>query len=112
MKKKQGHGKKARTDTPVEELSKKDTIEHYNAIMIEELNSKIDIVIDGLEATKRELRGEISAFRTEVNNRFDMVEAAIKCNADGIRELKTILDRTIIRVDDHEERLERVEKAL
>ena len=93
--------------------------EHYNAIMIEDLHSKIDLVIEGLELTRRELRAEIKAVRNDVENQFSLVHAAIRCNADGIRELRTDMqhvknrldrmedkmDHVIDRVDDHEARL-------
>lgn len=75
--------------TPVAELSKDDTIAHYNAVLIEHLDSKFDLLIEGFQAFKAEVRSEISAFRNEVYARFDIVEAAIKCNAQAIRELQT-----------------------
>ena len=39
---------KARIDTPVHELGKKDTIEHYNAIMIEEMKSMMKVFMEGV----------------------------------------------------------------
>jgi vacuolar-type H+-ATPase subunit I/STV1 len=118
MKKKQGHGKKARTDTPVEELSKKDTIEHYNAIMIEEIRSVVRAELEGMHSRMDSFEGRLESFRNEVNSRFDLVETAIKCNSQAIRELRNDMDRrfsemsdkmdhVIDRVDVHEERLTR-----
>ncbi len=105
MKKTKQRSRTAIVDTPVAELTTKQTLQHYNAIMIEEFNSKIDLVLEGMESLRHELRVDMAAFRNEVNSRFDLVEAAIKCNSQGIRELNAKMDRLSSRVDDHEERL-------
>lgn len=70
-----------------------DTVEHYNAIMIEDLHSKIELVIEGLEVLRSEFRREISSFRNEVNGRFDVVEAAIRSHSHEIRNLHSKIDR-------------------
>lgn len=138
--------KKATVTTPVNELTREETIEHYNAVMIEEIRSTIRTELEGIHSRmdsferkmdsleKRmdsfenrmdSLENRMDSFRIEVNNRFDMLEAAIKCNADGIRELrvdvnhlknettgiKDLLIHVIDRVDDHEVRLGRVEQT-
>ena len=81
---------KATIMTPVAELSPNDTIEHYNAVMIEDIRSTVKLLSEGMTTLRSELKGEISSLRTEMNGRFDVVEAAIRCNADPIRELQTM----------------------
>ena len=104
--------------TPVAELSRNDTIEHYNAVMIEDIRSSVKLLSEGMTSLRSELKGEISSLRTEMNGRFDVVEAAIRCNADNIRELqndmkdvKTSLSRIEPLIDEHEERLTRLESS-
>lgn len=115
MKKKQS---KAQVSTPVEQLTPEDSIAHYNAVMIEEIRSTVRTELEGLHTKVDSLENKMGAFRCEVNARFDTVEAAIKVNAQGIRELQTRMnhvehkiDRIIDRVDDHEERITSLETA-
>ncbi len=109
---------KATIMTPVAELSPSDTIEHYNAVMIEDIQSSVRLVAEGMDTIRVELKSEISSLRTEMNDRFDVVEAAIKCNADNIREVqtdmkdvKTSLSRIEPRIDGQEERLTELETS-
>ncbi len=102
---------KARIRTPVEKLTSEDTIQHYNAIMLEQITSKIDIVIEGMESLRRELRGEVAALRNEMNARFEVVDAAIRCNAHGIKELRSMMHQAIGRLDGHEVRITNLETA-
>lgn len=67
-------------------------VEHYNAIMIEDLHSKIDLVVEGLEGLRSEMksefktvRSEIAALRNDMNSKFSLAYAATRCNADDIR---------------------------
>ena len=102
---------KAKVTTPVEQLTPDDTIQHYNAVMIEQLNSKIDIIIEGMESMRVSLENKIEGLRNEMNARFEVVEAAIKCNAEGIRELRAMMHQVIARFDDHEMRITNLETA-
>ena len=137
---------KATIMTPVAELSPSETNVHYSAVMIEEIRSSQKLVIEHMDGVEARLERKIEAvdnkledFRNEVNlrfkkvdARFDILEAAIKCNADGIRELqkdmkvvktdirelqgdmkevKSALSRIEPLIDNHEERLNILEPS-
>lgn len=74
--------------TPGEPVANNE-IAHYNAVLIEGLHSKMDLVVEGMLSTKKELKRDISEFRCEVNQRFELVELAIKHHSSEIKELKT-----------------------
>lgn len=117
--------RKATVTTPVRELTGNESIEHYNAIMIEEIRSVVRSELEGIHARMDAFENKLESFRIEVNGRFNVVEAAIRCNADAIRELrvdvnrlknemtevKGILNHVANRVDDHEERVGRMERV-
>jgi len=108
---------------PVAELSRDDTIAHYNAVMIEELRSSQKAVIEHVDIKIDALDRKLENFRSEVNNRFDIVEAAIKYNSMNIKELQaqmreaggnikdlqTSMMRVEGRLDDHEDRIATLE---
>lgn len=96
---------KATVRTPVEQLQPNETIEHYNAVMIEDIRSIVNTAVEGLNSRMDSLENKIDTLRSEMNARFEIVEAAIKCNAQGIRELREMMHHIIHRVDDHEERI-------
>ena len=78
-------------DTPVGELGEKDTIMHYNAVMLEEIKSKMELVIEYMATIKHGLEQKIEELRNEMNQRFDALNYKI--------------DKIATRVDDHETRL-------
>lgn len=110
---------------------------HYNAILLEDISSKMDQVIEGMENTKHELRAEIGEFREHVDHRFAILEAAVTAHSKILAErgaqldshdtkldhlekslhqmedrLSAKIDKIAVRVDDHEGRIVAVETAL
>ncbi len=81
--------KKPTIKTPVKNLKKSETIAHYNAILIENIESNMKAVIESVEATESRLSNEMSEFRKEVNNRFEIVEGVLRIHSRDINELKT-----------------------
>lgn len=126
--------KKIDVNTPVEDLGPNGRVAHYNAILLESVNSKMDQVIEGVDSFRVSVDQKIGGLRDEMNGRFDIVEAAIRMNSQDIRGLKTDvstlktdvrgiksemhemetrlsakIDRITDRVDNHEERISTLE---
>jgi chromosome segregation ATPase len=74
--------------TPLDKLNKGEKIEHYNAVLLEDLKSDMKAVIDGMESTKVTLRREMQEFRSEVNQRFDTIEFVVRQHSSDINDLK------------------------
>lgn len=84
--KKNTKGGKATIRTPVKNLKGKETIEHYNAVLLEDIRSKVEQVAEGVDTTRNELRCEIREFKEDVNDRLTLVDAAIRKHSDAINE--------------------------
>jgi len=82
-------------DTPVGALGEKDTIMHYNAVMLEDLKSKMDFVIEFMQAFRLDVDQKIQ----ELNDKIDDVEARLTLR----------ISKMTIRLDDHEARLATLE---
>ncbi len=112
---------KGRIDTPTEELDEKDTIMHYNAVLLEELKSKMDFVIEFMTASVSQLNRKIDALDYKVDMmaiEFDKKLLASEerltrqfdAKLDAMEERLTArIDRIAIRLDDHEGRIATVE---
>ncbi|MFA4873916.1 MAG: hypothetical protein WC956_06385 [bacterium] len=126
MKSKKGSGSdrekdQGRIDTPVGELSEKDTIMHYNAVLLEELKSKMDFVIEFMQASVSELNRKIDALNYKVDMmaiEFDKKLQALEerltrrfdVKLDALEERLTArIDKIAVRLDDHEGRIATVE---
>lgn len=88
MKGRQKRPGRARITTPLEALDEKDTIMHYNAVLIEDLRSGLKQVIEAVESLRVEFRTEMNDFRREVNERFSTLELAVRRNSQEIAELR------------------------
>jgi len=123
--------KKTTVTTPVEKLLHSEELDHYRSILMEEFHAKFDLVLESIGTFRSEFKSEIKALRNDMDNQFSLVHAAIRCNADAIRELQsktdqlsvdvctngnaikqlnTKMDHLIDRVDDHDDRITHLEK--
>ncbi len=117
MVRKKGSGtKRSRIDTPIDELDARETMMHYNAVLMEDLRSKMDLVLENAEDATRGLSQKIDSLRCHMDQRFMLVEKAIRCNKDEIERLRGCmgivevkLDRLAKRYDAHEGRIELLE---
>ncbi len=114
MKKKDG----TKSTKPVKDLNEEESIAHYNAIMIEDLRSTIRTELEGLHSKMDSFERRMGSFETRMDSldakmdkQCGLLHTAIRCNADGIRELSAKMDRIIDRVNDHEERISQIEKV-
>ena len=77
--------------TPIEKLNKNETIEHYNAVLLEDIKSKMELVIEGMEITKESIHKEVSEFRCETNQRFDMIEGIVREHSGQLQNIEATL---------------------
>src|SRR3989338_4710108 len=77
--------------TPIEKLNKNETIEHYNAVLLEDIKSKMELVIEGMEITKEFIHKEVSEFRCETNQRFDMIEGIVREHSGQLQNIEATL---------------------
>ncbi len=74
--------KRARLDTPVEKLGKKETLMHYNAILIEELNAKMQLVLECVKASHEETGRRFVSLEEKFEQRFTALELALRVQKD------------------------------
>ena len=77
--------------TPIEKLNKNEAIEHYNAVLLEDIKSKMELVIEGMEITKESIHKEVSEFRCETNQRFDMIEGIVREHSGQLQNIEATL---------------------
>lgn len=110
------------------------SISHYNAILIEELQSQFKFVVEHAETAYDKLSEKIDNFRQETEARFTIIEAVLKQhstmlkqneerwdqndarweqndarweqNAAHLQKIETVLERVADRVDHHDSRIE------
>lgn len=68
---------KAKVRTPVEKLRGKETIEHYNAVLLEDIRSKMEQVIEGMEATKDELKKEARHLEQHLTQEIELLKSVV-----------------------------------
>jgi len=66
----------------------KKTNEHYNAILLEDIDSKMQLVIEGMESTKTELNENMKNLEKKMDDRFDVLETVVRQNSKDITVLK------------------------
>ena len=80
--------KHAKGHTPLDRLNEKETLMHYNAVLMEDIKSKFELIIEGmesmrvefdrqLEAIRNEFDQKLQIFRTDMDRRFSMMEKAL-----------------------------------
>ena len=132
MSKKKGRAKEARVNTPIEELDQKETLMHYNAVLMEEQKSMLKLVLermdvltdrfDGLTDRVDGLTDRVDRGFKETNERFERVESRLSTVELAFRGLKddmidmerricSKINRVAERGDNHECRLSALEAS-
>lgn len=109
----------ATVKTPIKDLSTEETIEHRKVVLLEDIQSKMERVIEGMESTKETIHKETNEFRNEVNQRFDTIEKVVRQHSGQLQNIEKRLQSIETKVDkidehlnDHEIRLTAVEEKL
>lgn len=84
--------KRATVRMPVNELNAQDTIEHYNAVLVEEIRSQVQLVMEIVTNFKSELENKINDLRNEMARRFEIVEGAIMSLKSDIIRIEKCVD--------------------
>ncbi len=79
---------KATTRTPVKNLKPDETIEHYNAVLLEDIRSKMQQVIEGMDSTKTEIKRELGEFRAEANEHFEMLDTVVREHSGQLQNIE------------------------
>ncbi len=74
--------------TSVAELDRSATIEHYNAVMLEELRASFRNALEVTANWKDGLEAKIDALRAEMRTRFDTLEVVLRVHSEEIKVLK------------------------
>jgi hypothetical protein len=83
MPKKKGRPDKARKDTPLEELDQKETLVHYNSVIVEELRSNMQLVLECVQANSQRLSA-IEQIVQGNSQRLSALEQAVKANSQRL----------------------------
>lgn len=75
----------ARVDTPVERLSEKQTLEHYKAVQIEDIVSKMNFVLEYVSSVEERFDGRLCTVRSELVGRIERLEAVIQKHSVMLR---------------------------
>lgn len=79
------------------------TVEHYNAVLIEDLHSKMDFVIEHMNGVETRLSEKMDNIQQENNKRFDNIEGVLQYHS-------TLLNQNEVRWNQNDERWEQAEQ--
>ena len=87
MLKKRKRAKKAKVDTPVEELDEEESLVHYSSVLIEETNSRMKLVLEVMQVMSYRVDrlGQAVQANTE---RLDRIESRVGTLESAFRGLK------------------------
>ena len=122
--------KKATTKTQIKDLNKSDKLEHYNAVLLEDIKSKIEFVLEAVDVTQNTLKSESKHLEERVTQEIELLKTVIHKHSDEIgfnarvfdslsnnikennlqivelrKKLAERLDKTDECLDDHETRI-------
>jgi|GEM_PF-6718520 len=83
-----------KVDTRVEELKGEETLAHYNSVMLEDINSKMDLVLESVADFKREL-SELNAKIDQVYDRLDRRFTTLELAFRALKEEMTGIERRL-----------------
>ena len=85
---------------------------HYNAILLEEIRSQMNGVIETVQLTKESLETKIDESKDELKQEIQILQIAvgknsedIKKNSEDIKRLEQKLDLVVEKVDRHDEEI-------
>ena len=90
----------------IDELSHKESIAHYNAVMIEELRSQFKFVIEKSESSEGRLRQLIEDLRKENQEDHDDIKLVLRKNSDMFEQVDRRFDILEKKVDGLEQKVE------
>ena len=103
---------KATTLTPIDQLNKAETIQHYNAVLIEDLKSQFKMVIERSEGAEERTRQFIEELHTKTQERFDNVDLVLRHHSELFEEMDERFNKVDQRFDRLESRVCGLEKKM
>jgi len=104
MPKRKGRPEKAKKDTPIEELDQEETLVHYNAVIVEELRSNMQLVLECVQANSQRL--------DSIETCLTALEQAVQANTQRLDSIETCLTALEQAVQANTQRLALVEQAI
>ncbi len=105
--------KKTRKSTkPVEELSKQEELTHYVGVLMEDMESKFNMVIEKVEGLEESLNHKIDVKFAEQDLRFDRIEFVLGKHGDTLAGHTKILDEHSTILGEHTKILDEHTKIL
>lgn len=69
--------------------TKNETVEHYNAILLEDIKSKMEAVIEGMQSVETRLTSKMDDMEAHLSSDITMLKTAVTAHSGEIKELKT-----------------------
>ncbi len=66
-----------------------ETVEHYNAILLEDIKSKMELVIEGMQTVETRLTCRMDGMETRLMGEIDMLKLAVTVHSGEIKELRS-----------------------
>ena len=82
--------KKATVKTQVKDLKGKETIEHYNAVLLEDMKSQMDWVIEGMDSVKHEINDKMAHLDTKITQEVELLKTVIHSHSDELNMLRNV----------------------
>ncbi len=95
---------KATTMTPINQLNKAETIQHYNAVMIEELKSQFKFVIENMAGVELRLTQRIDALITKNQEEHDCFKLVLHRHSGLFEKIDQRFDKVDERFDSLEKK--------
>ena len=85
---------KATVKTPIKDLKKGETVEHYNSVLLEDIKSKMELVLEGMDVVKSELKKEMHNLDEKLTGEIELLKTVVHKHSVDI-EWETRTYRTI-----------------
>lgn len=99
--------KKEKIIDPLKDRKSKRT-EHYNAVLIEHLDSKFDLVLEHSKETREVLIKKIDEKFTEQDQKISDIQLAIKQHGEKLSRMEIKLDKVIEKVEEHDQKIQEI----
>ncbi len=99
---------------------------HYNAVLLEEIRSQMNVVIETTEVTRETLEAKIEEVRTELKQEIQITQMAVKANSvklqehdqrfdnleKDVKEIKQKLEGVVEKIERHDEEITFLKSAV
>lgn len=87
------------------------TPESYNAVLIEEVRSQMQLVIEESQSTKSFLSQRMAEDKKEICDRLEVIENVVRLHSGQLADLGTKMDRVVDKVERHDDDIATLKEA-